>query len=630
MNFCTSCGNKIDDRTRYCSQCGVFVKNESSINIKEEKAKFCGQCGNLIAKEYCGQCGTSSRNIQVKVGGRLGNSLGAGLKKKENNRAAQQSDPETGFHSFLGLQSATWKDMWKSAGIFAGSLLVFMIILTFVGNLLAANGVDHWVGEKLKHASDKLDVQASIRDFSDFKSTVWAMLHGLPLIGKVSSGSEISYGMKMELPFLLLPITFLIIWLFETIRKAITGVQRTLVIAVMEAGLYGIAATITTMFMKGYMSCTEDDNKWMWRELGDTFGHGDSKYIFTFGSPIGSTFFTIFLLTLLVLLLLPGMKAENTCVSNVFSMAKKSAWTLFLLVVCAGTMFAIIQSERLFPGAKPAMGVAFIPFGIGMVASGAFGGSLDLFSIKNHGSDELAYFTSKQGLLNITSKISDADHKNKIVNSEHSPYGWIHIILWIVVLAVLVIFAWKLWSSRNWRLMTAIFVSVGIGCLCSGMVMMLQKLYCYFLSFTGDGNSVQAWMGNYGLVGSFIKLAFVYAAIIFVTYVVMQHVLKMQSGNVSLHTAWFTVAACILSLIVTFFGFETIETKDYNQYIHNYFETMGEYYYIAEEGEKMSESDRKEMEEEIDEYLKEHDLQDYMEQIYDNYSYNFWWLRNLR
>ena len=57
---------------------------------------------------------------------------------------------------------------------------------------------------------------------------------------------------------------------------------------------------------------------------------------------------------------------------------------------------------------------------------------------------------------------------------------------------------------------------------------------------------------------------------------------------------------------------------------------MGEYYYIAEEGEKMSESDRKEMEEEIDEYLKEHDLQDYMEQIYDNYSYNFWWLRNLR
>ena len=82
MNFCTSCGNKIDDRTRYCSQCGVFVKNESSINIKEEKAKFCGQCGNLIAKEYCGQCGTSSRNIQVKVGGRLGNSLGAGLKKK--------------------------------------------------------------------------------------------------------------------------------------------------------------------------------------------------------------------------------------------------------------------------------------------------------------------------------------------------------------------------------------------------------------------------------------------------------------------------------------------------------------------------------------------------------------------
>lgn len=591
MKYCASCGKELTIASRYCGNCGEATKDFLNLKTQEIHTQFCGQCGAPTNYNYCSNCGsvcniTKIPDTGAKASTPRSNAVASNKKQKSGVTQTLSNQPGISMDAVkqaLGCASVKPARLFLNAGIFTAFLTVLMLVLTFVGNALMQNAVITACRSYLTGHADQYTVLHSIEEALDFKSVIWSMFHGFSLNASVASGSD-QMAWTIGLPFLLFPITMLLIWLSDTIRKAITGEKRTVLLSVTQAFCYGVVGAIISAIFRYRILLTETNNEWLWNQSNSFFDlYSEHSLTMQLSGSVMGVFFSIFLLTLFTLLLLPGLELVYEQAQKVRKVALRVATTLAIFALITGIALYLPATKDFLPGT-----ILLLPSMIGAGLSAAYCGNFHFISMSQKFANA-ADIRSSFGKLQFQADMSDLPRRWN--GSASSPFTALHIVLWVALLLVLFFLLWKLWSNVSMSIVPALLSAAAISFTASGTVTLIKMLCQFTVEYKKDSTLMQLLIGNGNYVSSFFAFAILLFVINVAAYFLCPMVQQPLNGMLHLHEAIVIAVICVITFFSGYLCTSSVHTEDFHPIVYNVL-AEGAELYNEEYDDELDYSDR--------------------------------------
>lgn len=582
MRYCQNCGDAIRENSRYCKSCGTFLQSPDKFFVEEESGKFCQKCGAAIVKQYCPQCGSYAKKVNIKTNGLnmgkfIGN-VGNQNKGKKTGVTIQKGD---GSVTDLFASAFSVKEDLKitalNAGLFAIMLTFLLGVLVFIIN---AGMVSKIMGTvKTLHPNLEILAVKGIEKVLDFKAIIWSLFTGTAMTGTLSDGINIDVTVKGVMPFLVLPILVLLIWLIEVVRKAAMKTERTFYMALMQSGIFAFLASIVTMLFSYKRTYTSEQTSAAWTVVRDILQNitdfDIADHVTVSGSAdLISVFFTIFFCTLLSLLILPGLKVENEIWKEIRNSVTIFLGVVLCMTVIPGVVTAIIVLSKL-SGINILGGIVLFLFLSGMYAVSIFTGNTQWCHLSVQGISDAGTLDIKNTWTKgITSFTLGNYSGNETSNAASLPVGVLHICLIIIGVIAVLYLAAKVWKnlSCNWSMAAVISVIAGSGC--AVFLTMLQKLFRFGGELDTNIASAQYYLGKNSIVSNFLKETIVIVVLCMAAYAIWSFLGTQITAYLNAKKEWILIGVCICSLCVSFIVVSGIKLKSFRPLVESYVTTM--------------------------------------------------------
>lgn len=387
-----------------------------------------------------------------------------------------------------------------------------------------------------------------IQKVLDFKAVIWSLMTGAAMKGRLTDGINIDIGVKGVVPFLFLPVLVLLIWLIEFIRKTLMKTERTFYMALMQSGFFALLASILSMLFSYKKTYTSEQTEAAWDIVSNILSQitetesEKASIIFSAGPDITAVFFTVFFLTMLTLLLLPGLKAEHTIWQEIRKTVTAFLGIVLMITVVPGMVTAIIVLTKL-SGINILGGIFLFLFFTGMFAASIFTGNAEWFQVGVNGFGESAMIDIKntwtKGVFSFENAVYSGD---KATNSASLPIGVLHICLIIIAVIAVLYLALKVWEtlSCNWTIAATLSVVMGMGC--SVCMIMLQKLFFFGGEIDYNIATAYYYLGKDSVILNFLKGTLVVAALCMAAYIIWNVISAQISPYLKLKKEWICLA----------------------------------------------------------------------------------------
>ena len=589
MNFCQNCGDSIGEKSRYCKSCGTFLKPMEKFSIEEGSAKFCNQCGAAVGKQYCPSCGSYGKKIKLKTGGlNMGKLLGTvatqnkskktwngtqGTKKEENVSSVKEL-----FTSLFSIQE-DMKVTALNAGLFAIMLTFIIGAIVFITNA----SIISTIVNRIQKFSPNLDLLA-LKEFKkvvDFKAYLWSVLTGTTLNGTLTDGLNIDIHLGMALPFMGLPILILLVMCIEFIRKIILKNERTFYMSVMQSGIFAIFSAILTCVFSYKQTYTTSQTKEAWEIVSNLIGEFVSlndKIVFSVTSYMFSVFFTTFFITLLVLLIMPGLKVENSIWKEIRRTVTIFIGVIVCMTVIPGVVSAIICVNEI-PALNFGSGILIFILATGMYSISIFTGNTEWCDFKATLPDFINSMEMGNNALIINAKTTWTKFFFSFTNSEFSasdngvsssmPFATLHVCLIIIGIIAALYLSVKLWEkfSCDWAIAAVISLVIGSGC--SILSLMLHRLFHLGAEIELSTGIMRAYAGNISTISSFFKETIVIGVLCMIGYAIWYFAENIIREFLVLKTHWVALGVCVCSLVLSIGMVSSIKLRSFRPVAEN-------------------------------------------------------------
>ena len=586
MNFCQNCGDAIGEKSRYCKSCGNFLKPMEKFSIEEGSAKFCNHCGGAVGKQYCPSCGSYGKEIKLKTGGlNMGKLFGTVPAPNKQTNGAMRIKKEENANSVKALFTSLFsiqedlKVTALNAGLFAIMLTFIIGAIVFVTNASIINEILN----RIQKPAPNLDL-LEIKEFKkvvDFKVFLWSVLTGTTLNGTLTDGLNIDIHLGMALPFLGLPILILLVMCIEFIRKIILKNERTFYMSVMQSGIFAIFSAILTIVFSYKQTYTISQTKASWEKVSDLIGKFVSlndKIVFSVTSNMFSVFFTTFFITLLILLIMPGLKVENSIWKEIRRTVTIFIGVIACMTVIPGVVSAIICVSKI-PALNFGTGVLLFVLATGMYSISIFTGNTEWCDFKATLPDFTNYMNMGNNALIINAKTTWTKFFFSFTNSEFSasdngvsssmPFATLHVCLIIIGIIAALYLSVKLWEkiSCDWAIAAVISLVIGSGC--SVLSLMLHRLFHLGAEIEFSTGIMRAYAGNVSTISSFFKETIVIAVLCMIGYAIWHFAGNIIGEFLVVKTHWVALGVCVCSLVLSIGIVSSIKLRSFRPVAEN-------------------------------------------------------------
>lgn len=586
MNYCQNCGDTVGEKSRYCKSCGSFLKPVEKFSLEEENRNFCQHCGAAMGKQYCPSCGSYGKNVKLKTSGlNVGKLFGGKNPKKMTQNTGEKG--KNGSIKELFIDFFTGREDWKNnainAGLFALMLAFLLGVLVFAINA----GVIQLIANQYKKTNPGVDVfqLKKVMNALDFKTIIWMLFTGNTLNGSLTDGVYMNVNGSLILPFISLPVWFVLIWLMEYVRKVVMKTERTLSMAVMQSGIFALFSAILT-FVFSYKSTFGADGKTkelteLLQEIGQELGFNVGNHItLSVGCSAISVFFSMFLVTFLALLLLPGLQV----VHDIWREVRKTV-TIFLgvilcMTVIPGMITAIVMVSKI-PMLDFKYGILVFVLATGAYSSAIFTGNTQWYDysvtfpqiLKQIQSDmqlDAFSFQIKSSLTKFFCQISGSEFlENDGATVSSMPFTALHICMLVVGVIAMLYLSIKVWEKISCGWQQAVVLSLIVGAGCAVFLGMLQKLFCIGGEVKVNTYTVRLYVGKEVLWPNFVKEMILFGILCMAGYVIWYFAAEKIVPFVMVKTQWLLLGVCGCCMIMSVLGVANIKLRNFRPVVEN-------------------------------------------------------------
>lgn len=587
MNYCQNCGDAVGEKSRYCKSCGSFLKPIEKFSLEEEDRKFCQHCGSAMGKRYCPSCGSYGRNIKLKTSVlNVGKLFGGGNTKKTIQNAGEQGKVGSIKELFtdLFIVREDWKSNVVNAGLFALMLAFLLGVLVFAIN----QGLIQSISATYKKIDPEVDVFVlkKVMNALDFKAIIWMLFTGGALHGNVTDKVYMNVNVSLIFPFISLPILIVLIWLMEYARKLVMKTERTLFMSAMQSGIFAFFSAILT-FVFSYKSTFGTDGKTeeilgalqgVGQELGLNFGDCIALSV---GCSAVTVCFSMFLVTFLSLIILPGLKVTH----DIWREVRKTV-TIFLGVILCMTVLPGMVSAIVLVSDVPMLdfksGILLFVLATGAYSSAIFTGKaqwcdfsatlpqlikeikgdgvdLDVFSVRAESSwtKFFCQFSGNEYLGNNDATVSSM------------PFTFLHICMLVVGIIAVLYISVKVWKkfSCDWQMAAVLSLITGAGC--AVFLELLHRLFHVGGEVTVNTYTARLYVGEGALFLNFLKETIFIGILCMVGYGIWHFAAEKVALFMNLKTEWLLLGVCGCCLFLSVLGVSNIKLRKFRPVIEN-------------------------------------------------------------
>lgn len=569
MKYCKKCGSPVNTYSSYCNTCGTYLKAmNDGLNVEKDEKQYCVKCGTKISKKYCMQCGTYGSTTKLVYQdnnlGKILNTIGKQTQKKVEN--IQNSN-----WNFEIFKKKDTKDLLFNAGIFSVVMMVLSLVFVF-----CINAVFIGASTKIIQKSNMLAIGElkQLKSILDFKGIVWSLLYGLKdNMGIWMKGSAL-FEAGMQLPFILLPFTVIFMIIAEAIRKAIMKTQRNLILVIGEAFGNSIAASIITLVF-----CTNKSLSTLNSSAAEMISDVFSSYLpdgainisLKSGAAVFQTFLTVFLMTLVLQVILPGFISENKLYNDIRAIINK----IILFIICVAgipaMIFSIVVKIKVIPQVSIIQLLIIFIMAIGMFAVCIISGNVSCFQII------AANMDSDFGELKVSSGLTSIKYiQDYIETSGTTPFWILNIVLGLLFLAVVFYITLSFWKNYNLDIVKSLILSAAVGGIIAGFVVMLGKMSnvmfavktnMEFYDSYSNPQQMSISMGHNGSVPCFVKVLLVVFVISAMSYFLYNYKGNFAEKLFKINSKPFVIVMIAVTLIVSALNISTITVKSWKPVI---------------------------------------------------------------
>lgn len=604
MNYCQNCGDAVGEKSRYCKKCGSFLKSIEKFSLEEKDRKFCQNCGSAMGNRYCPACGSFGKDVKLKSSVL---NVGKFFKGTDNSNKTIPMPTQTGK-----IESKNIKDLFSSlfhfkenltvnlvnAGIFALMLSFLLGIIVFACN----EAIVQWFLDltRKQYPEIELLVLKNIEKYLDFKSGIWMLITGNAIKGTTTDGIAIDVGSQSVLPFIGFPILILLIWLMEIIRKAVLKTKRTFHMVVMQSGIFALFSGILSFVFTNRQHYSAKDELWyyvynMFESMGISFG---DSIKFSSGCSVISVFFSMFIISFVSLLLLPGLKVEQ----EIWKEIRKTI-TVFFGVILGMTLIPgmitaafLVKRTALFDVKS---GILLFIIATGMYSVAIFTGNLKFLDtsitlpevLNNLDLDNSSFaFQAKGSWTKFFCSISTSEFSGSNEATKSStPFSILMILLILIGCIATLYISAKAWEKLacDWKMAAVLSTVIGAGC--ATFLGLLHRLCCIGININYSSSNLGFTIGTKGVVANFIKETIAIGILCMAGYLIWYFAMGKIKQYMIAKVQWVLLGACGCCLVFSLICVSNIRLKSFRPVVENFViecidtqNEYGDYYYENE------------------------------------------------